>query len=158
MLDRIEQFLDPKSGLVGCVDFYVSGRSSQTQTVANAGDIKRLCNWWNRLFWLHWFELDHVDLHPSRRNCKAWSYTQRLILTDGLLQTLNGGLELSSLSIVCRELPSNTTYYHNRPQLFNNPQLAITSVPSPQFPIIFGSDAKLEGMSLPVSRPSGMIP
>lgn len=81
-----------------------------------------------------------------------------LTLTDRLLQTLNGGLELSSLSIVCRELPSNTTYYHNRPQLFNNPQLAIISVPSPQFPIIFGSDAKLEGMSLPVSRPSGMIP
>lgn len=70
MLDRIEQFLDPQSGLIGCVDFYVSGRSSQTQTVANAGDIKRLCNWWNRMFWLHWFEWDHVDLHPSRRNCE----------------------------------------------------------------------------------------
>lgn len=71
MLDRVEQFLDPQSGLIGCVDFYVSGRSSQTQTVANAGDIKRLCNWWNRMFWLHWFEWDHVDLHPSRRNCKC---------------------------------------------------------------------------------------
>lgn len=74
MLDRVEQFLDPQSGLVGCVDFYVSGRSSQTQTVANAGDIKRLCSWWNRMFWLHWFEWDHVDLHPSRRNCKHASW------------------------------------------------------------------------------------
>lgn len=70
MLDRIDTFLDPVNGLVACVDFYVSGRKSEYQTVENAGDTKRYCNWVNRIFWLHWFDLDHVCLHPSRRNCE----------------------------------------------------------------------------------------
>lgn len=69
MLDRVERFLHPE-GIVGTVDFYVSGRSSENQTVENAGDTKRYCNLLVRWFWLHWFEWDHVCLHPSRRNCE----------------------------------------------------------------------------------------
>ncbi|GJN90988.1 hypothetical protein Rhopal_004002-T1 [Rhodotorula paludigena] len=66
LLDRVDRFLNP-SGLFAVADFYVSAR--ETTSVAGViGDVaSRQCSYWTRLFWLHWFELDHVDLHPSRR-------------------------------------------------------------------------------------------
>ncbi|KAJ8291944.1 hypothetical protein OF846_004728 [Rhodotorula toruloides] len=66
LLDRVERFLHP-SGLFSVCDFYVSAR--ETTSVAGViGDVtSRQCSWLTRWFWLHWFELDHVDLHPSRR-------------------------------------------------------------------------------------------
>ncbi|GAA6063494.1 hypothetical protein JCM10212_004453 [Sporobolomyces blumeae] len=66
LVDRIDRVLS-SSGLLGVVDFYVSAR--ETSSVARVvGDVaSRQCSYWSRLFWLHWFELDHVDLHPSRR-------------------------------------------------------------------------------------------
>jgi len=72
MLDRVERFLDPINGLVGVVDFYISDRGAKE--VMNAGDTLRHCSWWTRWFWLHWFEWDHVDLHPSRRNYLEWRF------------------------------------------------------------------------------------
>lgn len=82
MLDRVERFLHPTEGLVACVDFYVSGRSSDLQTVENGGDIKRYCSLLNRWFWLHWFEWDHVCLHPSRRNYLEFRF--------GTIKSVNG--------------------------------------------------------------------
>ncbi|BGP43192.1 hypothetical protein JCM10450v2_007338 [Rhodotorula kratochvilovae] len=66
LLDRVDRFLSP-SGLLSVADFYVSAR--ETTSVAGViGDVaSRQCSYWSRLFWLHWFELDHVDLHSSRR-------------------------------------------------------------------------------------------
>ncbi|SCZ94604.1 BZ3500_MvSof-1268-A1-R1_Chr12-3g03992 [Microbotryum saponariae] len=66
LIDRVDRFLSP-SGLLSVCDFYVSARekSSLAETI---GDVaSRQCSWLTRLFWLHWFEFDHVDLHPSRR-------------------------------------------------------------------------------------------
>lgn len=73
MLDRIERFLTP-TGLVGCVDFYVSERSSSSSTTDICGDVGRYCSWLSRTFWLHWFEIDSVDLHPSRRKYLEWRF------------------------------------------------------------------------------------
>ncbi|GAA5862038.1 hypothetical protein JCM8547_001566 [Rhodosporidiobolus lusitaniae] len=66
LLDRIDRFLSP-NGILAVCDFYVSAR--ETTSIAGViGDVaSRQCSYWSRLFWLHWFELDHVDLHPSRR-------------------------------------------------------------------------------------------
>ncbi|GAA5959377.1 hypothetical protein JCM21900_000709 [Sporobolomyces salmonicolor] len=66
LLDRVERFLSP-AGLFSVCDFYVSAR--ETSSIAGViGDVaSRQCSYLSRLFWLHWFELDHVDLHPSRR-------------------------------------------------------------------------------------------
>ncbi|CAG8803875.1 3515_t:CDS:2, partial [Gigaspora rosea] len=46
-------------------DFYVSGRVISSNMRVKQG---YYCNWFTRWFWQIWFEFDHINLHPSRRN------------------------------------------------------------------------------------------
>ncbi|SCV73196.1 BQ2448_7121 [Microbotryum intermedium] len=66
LIDRIDRFLSP-SGLLSVCDFYVSAREKSSLAEIIGDVASRQCSWLTRLFWLHWFEFDHVDLHPSRR-------------------------------------------------------------------------------------------
>ncbi|KWU43798.1 hypothetical protein RHOSPDRAFT_29502 [Rhodotorula sp. JG-1b] len=66
LLDRVDRFLNP-AGVFGVCDFYVSARESSSLAGVIGDVASRQCSWLSRWFWLHWFELDHVDLHPSRR-------------------------------------------------------------------------------------------
>ncbi|BGP19890.1 hypothetical protein JCM10213v2_008021 [Rhodosporidiobolus nylandii] len=66
LLDRVDRFLNP-SGLFSVCDFYVSERSTTSMAGVIGEVASRQCSYWSRLFWLNWFALDHVDLHPSRR-------------------------------------------------------------------------------------------
>lgn len=69
VLDRINEFLDPDTGVFGVVDFYVSdkSRSSGDKAAHIGGDSSRHCGWLSRSFWSQWFSFDHVELHPARR-------------------------------------------------------------------------------------------
>ncbi|KAJ2156603.1 hypothetical protein GGF46_005078 [Coemansia sp. RSA 552] len=69
-VDRIKEILRPHSGVLGVADFYVSG-SSPVSPDCGAGMLGYKCGWLMRTFWQHWFELDHVYLHPSRRSYLA---------------------------------------------------------------------------------------
>src|SRR5262249_16224131 len=60
VVDRVTRVL-AKDGIFGVVDFYVSGRTDNE-------NIARQCNWFTRWFWAIWFDFDHINLHPSRRN------------------------------------------------------------------------------------------
>ncbi|GAC97098.1 hypothetical protein PHSY_004682 [Pseudozyma hubeiensis SY62] len=69
VLDRINEFLDPVTGVFGVVDFYVSGKSASTEkSPMIGGDTRRQCGWLSRWFWSMWFSLDHIELHPARRD------------------------------------------------------------------------------------------
>ncbi|EPQ30272.1 uncharacterized protein PFL1_02388 [Pseudozyma flocculosa PF-1] len=69
VLDRINDFLDPETGVFGVVDFYVSGKASPTDKAPwIGGDTRRQCGWLSRWFWSLWFSLDHIELHPARRD------------------------------------------------------------------------------------------
>lgn len=69
VLDRINEFLDPKVGVFGVADFYVSSsESTSDQLTLVGGSIMRRCHWLNSWFWRHWFALDHIELHPARRD------------------------------------------------------------------------------------------
>ncbi|EST06244.1 Methyltransferase domain protein [Kalmanozyma brasiliensis GHG001] len=69
VLDRINDFLDPVTGVFGVVDFYVSGKSAPTsKSPMIGGDTRRQCGWLSRWFWSMWFSLDHIELHPARRD------------------------------------------------------------------------------------------
>ena len=69
VLDRINDFLDPVTGVFGVVDFYVSGKSAPTEkSPMIGGDTRRQCGWLSRWFWSMWFSLDHIELHPARRD------------------------------------------------------------------------------------------
>ncbi|CCF54553.1 hypothetical protein NDA11_001352 [Ustilago hordei] len=69
VLDRINDFLDPVTGVFGVVDFYVSGKNVPTEkSPLFGGDTRRQCGWLSRWFWSMWFSLDHIELHPARRD------------------------------------------------------------------------------------------
>ncbi|BFZ54296.1 hypothetical protein PYCC9005_001330 [Savitreella phatthalungensis] len=59
VIDRVLDVLRPQ-GLVGVVDFFTSNREE--------AETDRRGNLINRLFWKSWFEFDHVDLNPARRD------------------------------------------------------------------------------------------
>ncbi|KAN0060609.1 hypothetical protein ACQY0O_007267 [Thecaphora frezii] len=69
VLDRINDFLEPQTGVFGVVDFYVSGKASPADKAPwIGGDTRRQCGWLSRWFWSLWFSLDHIELHPARRD------------------------------------------------------------------------------------------
>ncbi|KAJ1727183.1 hypothetical protein LPJ72_006056 [Coemansia sp. Benny D160-2] len=84
VIDRLARILKPRTGIMGVADFYVSGTTEQrsfskhkqtTDAATAAADVAKPgkhrlgyhCNWFTRVFWQHWFEFDHVFLHPCRR-------------------------------------------------------------------------------------------
>ena len=69
VLDRINEFLDPQVGVFGVADFYVSSaESTSDQSTLVGGSVMRKCHWLNSWFWRQWFALDHIELHPARRD------------------------------------------------------------------------------------------
>ncbi|CAG8734533.1 13135_t:CDS:2, partial [Dentiscutata erythropus] len=55
-------------------DFYVSGRVTSNDIQVQQGTLNRHCNWFTRWFWQIWFEFDHINLHPSRRDYVEYQF------------------------------------------------------------------------------------
>lgn len=72
VVDRIQSLLSPE-GIIGVVDFYVSGRSSAPAEKWSPQQ-NRQCNWFTRHFWQAWFELDHISLGPGRRDYLEYKF------------------------------------------------------------------------------------
>lgn len=72
LLDRIDNLLCPKIGIVGVVDFYAS-RHDFIST-RNWGSVSRQVGWFSRNFWRIWFEFDNVFLEPSRREYLEYKF------------------------------------------------------------------------------------
>ncbi|KAI7864223.1 uncharacterized protein EV154DRAFT_541102 [Mucor mucedo] len=72
VVDRIQSLLSPE-GIIGVVDFYVSGRSSAPAEKWSPQQ-NRQCNWFTRHFWQAWFELDHIHLGPGRRDYLEYKF------------------------------------------------------------------------------------
>ncbi|KAK3847834.1 MAG: hypothetical protein J3R72DRAFT_361907 [Linnemannia gamsii] len=64
VVDRIQELLEPKHGILGVTDFYASNNIVKTDA---HGVEDYQCNWFTRTFWTIWFSFDHVYLHASRR-------------------------------------------------------------------------------------------
>ncbi|KAJ1663753.1 hypothetical protein IW140_004645 [Coemansia sp. RSA 1813] len=64
VVERLASILKPRTGILGVADFYVS----ETTETSNNHGFGYHCSWFTRVFWQHWFEFDHVFLHPCRRN------------------------------------------------------------------------------------------
>ncbi|KAI8638499.1 hypothetical protein BD408DRAFT_393869 [Parasitella parasitica] len=72
VIDRVQSLLAPE-GVVGVVDFYVSSRSNAPAEQWSPQQ-NRQCNWFTRHFWHAWFELDHINLHPGRRDYMEYKF------------------------------------------------------------------------------------
>ncbi|RUP47410.1 hypothetical protein BC936DRAFT_145760 [Jimgerdemannia flammicorona] len=66
VIDRVQDLLSPE-GIFGVVDFYVSGRSPAAAEKLT-GHVNRQCSWFTRFFWTAWFDFDHINLAPGRRD------------------------------------------------------------------------------------------
>lgn len=80
VLDRVSDLLSP-TGLFGVVDFYVSGKHHPHWS-RNIGTHNRQTNWVSRFFWQIWFDFDHINLHPARREYLEYKF--------GTVKSLNG--------------------------------------------------------------------
>lgn len=62
VVDRVLEILGPE-GLIAVVDFFTSNKENSSN-----GEPNRQGSIINRIFWKTWFEFDHVDLNPARRD------------------------------------------------------------------------------------------
>ncbi|CEL60650.1 betaine lipid synthase [Rhizoctonia solani AG-1 IB] len=81
LLDRVDQMLDPTHGLVGVVDFYASRKNAGLHE-ESIGGVGKIVGWLGHWFWQMWFDLDHVDLSPGRRDYLQYKF--------GTVKILNG--------------------------------------------------------------------
>ncbi|KAI9264805.1 hypothetical protein BY458DRAFT_438106 [Sporodiniella umbellata] len=72
VVDRIQTLLSPE-GVIGVIDFYVSGKS-RAPAENWAPQQNRQCSWLLRHFWQMWFELDHIQLAPGRRDYLEYKF------------------------------------------------------------------------------------
>jgi betaine lipid synthase len=72
VVDRVQSLLAPE-GIVGVCDFYVSGRSPPSNK-SSSSHHNRHCNWLTRYFWQMWFDLDHIQLAPGRRDYLEYKF------------------------------------------------------------------------------------
>lgn len=67
MIDSLTSLLSP-SGFIGVVDFYVQSIVDLSCRNYTGGVINRHVNWFGRLFWRAWFDVDRVGLEAGRRD------------------------------------------------------------------------------------------
>ncbi|KAI8150311.1 hypothetical protein BJV82DRAFT_586711 [Fennellomyces sp. T-0311] len=72
IVDRVQSLLSP-DGLYGVVDFYVSGKSNAPAEAHSPQD-NRQCSWLSRFFWHIWFDFDHINLSPGRRDYLEYKF------------------------------------------------------------------------------------
>ncbi|RUS13927.1 hypothetical protein BC937DRAFT_94590 [Endogone sp. FLAS-F59071] len=80
VVDRVQTLLSSE-GVFGVVDFYVSGRSP-APAERLSGSVNRQCSWFTRFFWMIWFDFDHINLAPGRRDYLEYKF--------GSLKAING--------------------------------------------------------------------
>ncbi|KAI8076787.1 uncharacterized protein BX664DRAFT_367349 [Halteromyces radiatus] len=73
VVDRVQSLLSPE-GIVGVCDFYVSGRTVPKNNHHGVAHYNRQCNWFTRYFWQMWFDLDHIQLGPGRRDYLEYKF------------------------------------------------------------------------------------
>ncbi|KAK0117966.1 hypothetical protein ONS95_012277 [Cadophora gregata] len=67
VIDSLASLLAP-TGIVGVVDFYVQSIVDLSCRNYTGGVINRHVNWFGRLFWRAWFDVDRVGLEAGRRD------------------------------------------------------------------------------------------
>ncbi|RDW87741.1 hypothetical protein BP5796_03435 [Coleophoma crateriformis] len=67
VIDSLANLLAP-TGTIGVVDFYVQSIVDLSFRNYTGGVINRHVNWFGRIFWRAWFDVDRVGLEASRRD------------------------------------------------------------------------------------------
>ncbi|KAH8819166.1 hypothetical protein F5884DRAFT_657384 [Xylogone sp. PMI_703] len=81
VIDSLSELLAP-SGIIGVVDFYVQSIVDLSSRNYTGGAINRHVNWFGRLFWRAWFDVDRVGLEPGRRDYLEYRFGTLLSSDD----------------------------------------------------------------------------
>ncbi|KAI9704040.1 MAG: hypothetical protein M1820_005662 [Bogoriella megaspora] len=73
VVDSLTNLLAP-TGIIGVADFYVQSKIDYQTRNYTGGDIDRHCNWYSRVFWRGWFEIDRVSLEAARRDYLEYKF------------------------------------------------------------------------------------
>lgn len=108
LLDRIDHVLSPDDGILGVVDFYVSGKQQRSLHAKAIGGVSKECGWMARWFWQIWFDFDHVSLSPLRRDYLEYKFGTvsspenqffTNLITFNSLRAIMAGIDLLFLSL-----------------------------------------------------------
>jgi betaine lipid synthase len=81
VIDAMSSLLSP-SGVLGVIDFYVQSKVDLAGRNYTGGVFNRHVNWFGRVFWRAWFEVDRVGLEPGRRDYLEYRFGTILSIDD----------------------------------------------------------------------------
>lgn len=97
---------------MGVIDFYVQSIVDLSCRNYTGGIINRHVNWFGRLFWRAWFDVDRVGLEPSRRDYLEYRFGT--VLSASSRNTLLGSIPYY-MWIGCQKTPASPRNTPNYP-------------------------------------------
>jgi betaine lipid synthase len=93
------------TGVIGAVDFYVQSNVDLTCRNYTGGLANRHVNWFGRLFWRAWFDVDRVGLEAGRRDYLEYRFGT--VLTTNSRNTLLGSIPYY-VWVGCQKRPASS--------------------------------------------------
>jgi betaine lipid synthase len=93
------------TGIIGVVDFYVQSIVDLSFRNYTGGALKRHVNWFGRLFWRAWFDVDRVGLEAGRRDYLEYRFGS--ILSSNCRNYLLGAIPYY-VWVGCQKKPSSS--------------------------------------------------
>jgi betaine lipid synthase len=115
------------AGIIGVVDFYVQSIVDLTCRNYTGGAINRHVNWFGRLFWRAWFDVDRVGLEAGRRDYLEYRFGT--VLSADSRNYLLGSIPYY-VWLGCSKLPSSSLTSQNYPhEILERLDAAVTESP-----------------------------
>ena len=109
VIDSLTNLMAP-SGLIGVIDFYVQSIIDLSFRNYTGGMFTRHVNWFGRLFWRAWFDVDRVGLEAGRRDYLEYRFGT--VLSADSRNYLLGAIPYY-IWIGCQKKPSSSSTVAN---------------------------------------------
>ncbi|KAI9743523.1 MAG: hypothetical protein M1818_002837 [Claussenomyces sp. TS43310] len=106
VVDSLPNLLSP-TGVVGVIDFYVQSAVDLSFRNYTGGALTRHVNWFGRLFWRAWFDIDRVALEAGRRDYLEYRFGT--VLSADYRNYLLGAIPYY-VWVGCQKKPSTAPY------------------------------------------------
>lgn len=114
VIDSLTNLLAP-SGVIGVIDFYVQSIVDLSFRNYTGGVLTRHVNWFGRLFWRAWFDVDRVGLEAGRRDYLEYRFGT--VLCANSRNYLLGAIPYY-VWIGCQKKPSSSLMSTSHPHEF----------------------------------------
>jgi betaine lipid synthase len=126
VIDSLNNLLAP-TGIIGVVDFYVQSIVDLSSRNYTGGALNRHVNWFGRLFWRAWFDVDRVGLEAARRDYLEYRFGS--VLSADQRNVLLGSIPYY-MWIGCQKRPASSLATPNFPhEIVDRLDAAVTESP-----------------------------